>query len=72
VDCFKEAIRLEEQQASFYLNRALAYARIGATEDVLPDLQRALELNPLLVDLVPTLKPLEYLADDPRFEQLVG
>ena len=45
---------------------------MGATDDVLPDLKRALELNPLLVDLLPSLKPLDYLADDPRYEQLIG
>ena len=34
--CFKEAIRLEEEQAAYYLNRALAYARLGSADEVFP------------------------------------
>ena len=72
VACFKEAIRLEEEQAAYFLNRALAYARLGYTEEVISDLGRAVALNPLLSDLLPTLKPLEIVSQDPRFLELLG
>jgi tetratricopeptide (TPR) repeat protein len=72
VACFKEAIRLEEEQAAYYLNRALAYARLGYTEEVISDLRHAVKLNPLLCDILTTLKPLEALAEDPRFQDLIG
>jgi hypothetical protein len=39
---------------------------------VFSDLRRAIELNPLLSDLLPTLAPLSAFREDPRFKDLLG
>jgi tetratricopeptide (TPR) repeat protein len=72
VECFKASIKIDEETATYLLNRAMAHARLGAKEDAARDLERALDLNPLLEELIADLEPLHDLVKDSSLQDLLS
>ena len=71
LEAFERAIELDFQAEGAWLRSAQIVAARGDTEDALRRLERAAEVGPLVISLLPQIGGIPELAGDPRFQKIV-
>ncbi|EGU52700.1 hypothetical protein VINI7043_23687 [Vibrio nigripulchritudo ATCC 27043] len=64
-------LALDETNGPALYQRACAYSRLGAEEQAIEDIERAIEASPSIRDLIYSEPDLEGLHGNPRFEALI-
>jgi transglutaminase-like putative cysteine protease/tetratricopeptide (TPR) repeat protein len=66
------AIKIDPEDSDGYFNRACALARLGRIKEALKSLEKAVELDPDLPELLTEEADLRVLASNPAFKKLIA